>query len=62
MQTAIGNVAPVLLCSGTLDEVRAAVRNVFDNFAHYSTFIISTGCDITAAAKWENIDACFESD
>ena len=57
----MGNVDPVLLRYGTPDEVRAAVQKVFAKFAHYKNFMISTGCDVPAAAKWENIDAYFES-
>lgn len=60
-QLVMGNVDPVLLRSGTPDEVRTAVRNVYEHFAHYPNFMISTGCDVPAAAKWENIDAYFET-
>jgi uroporphyrinogen decarboxylase len=57
----MGNVDPVLLRYGTRDEVRSAVKKVFAGFAHYENFMISTGCDVPAAAKWENIDAYFET-
>lgn len=60
-QLVMGNVDPVLLRSGTPEEVRAAVRQVYKNFGHYHNFMISTGCDVPAAAKWENIDAYFET-
>lgn len=57
----MGNVDPVLLRYGTRDEVRSAVKKVFAGFAHYENFMISTGCDVPAAAKWENIDVYFET-
>ena len=60
-QLVMGNVDPVLLRSGTPDTVRAAVTDVYHHFAHYPNFMISTGCDVPAAAKWENIDAYFET-
>ena len=60
-QLVMGNVDPVLLRSGTAEEVREATRQVFGKFAHYPNFMLSTGCDVPAAAKWENIDAYFET-
>jgi uroporphyrinogen decarboxylase len=60
-QLVMGNVDPVLLRSGTSEEVREATRQVFAKFAHYPNFMLSTGCDVPAAAKWENIDAYFET-
>jgi len=60
-QIVMGNVDPVLLRSGTPETVRNAVNQVFDTFAHYPNFMLSTGCDVPAAAKWENIDVYFET-
>ena len=56
----MGNVDPVLLRNGTPDEVRAAVQQVYDACHDFPNFMLSTGCDVPAAAKWENIDAYFE--
>lgn len=55
----MGNVDPVLLQTGTAEEVRQAVRSVYDRCGSYDNFMISTGCDVPAAASWENIDAYF---
>lgn len=60
-QIVMGNVDPVLLRSGTPETVRNAVNQVLDTFAHYPNFMLSTGCDVPAAAKWENIDVYFET-
>lgn len=57
----MGNVDPVLLQTGTAEEVKQAVRSVYDRCGSYDNFMISTGCDVPAAASWENIDAYFEA-
>ena len=56
----MGNVDPVLFKTGTPDEIKADVERVYNECKGYSNFMISTGCDVPAAAKWENIDAYFE--
>ena len=56
----MGNVDPVLFRRGTPDEVRADVRRVYAGCGGYDNFMISGGCDIPAAAPWENIDAYFD--
>lgn len=56
----MGNVDPVLFRTGTPDEIRAAVESVYTACAGYENFMLSTGCDVPAAARWENIDAYFE--
>lgn len=56
----MGNVNPVLFRTGTADEIRADVQRVYDECSQFDNFMISTGCDVPAASKWENIDAYFE--
>lgn len=56
----MGNVDPVLLRTGTPDEVGATVQRVYDACHGFPNFMLSTGCDVPADAKWENIDAYFE--
>jgi uroporphyrinogen decarboxylase len=55
----MGNVDPVLLREGDPEAVRAAVDAVFAECKGYDNFMLSTGCDLPAGAKWENIDAFF---
>ncbi len=55
----MGNVDPLLFRGGTPEEIRAAVDGVFADCREYDNFMISSGCDIPADAKWENIDAFF---
>ncbi|MBE5759495.1 MAG: methyltransferase [Clostridiales bacterium] len=57
----MGNVDPVLFRTGTPEDIRKATLAVFEGCASYENFMISSGCDIPAAAKWENIDAYFET-
>lgn len=56
----MGNVNPVLFRTGTPDDIRADVQRVYDECSMYENFMISTGCDVPAASKWENIEAYFE--
>ncbi len=56
----MGNVNPVLFRTGTPDSIRADVQRVYDECSAHGNFMISTGCDVPAASKWENIDAYFE--
>lgn len=56
----MGNVDPVLFKTGTPDDIKQSVQNVFDDCSKYDNFMISSGCDIPAESKWENIDAYFE--
>lgn len=55
----MGNIDPLIFRDGTPDTVRAAVDRVFAECSGYDNFMISSGCDIPAAAKWENLDAYF---
>lgn len=56
----MGNIDPVLFCQGTPEQIENAVQKLFDECGEYDNFMISSGCDIPALAKWENIDAYFE--
>ena len=55
----MGNVDPVLMRTGTPETVAADTERVFALCSKYENFMISTGCDVPAASKWENIDAYF---
>ncbi len=55
----MGNLNPVLFGSGTADEIRAKTRGIFEKCSKYDNFMLSSGCDIPANAKWENIEAYF---
>lgn len=55
----MGNVDPLLFRDGTPEDVRAAVDKIFDQCSGYENFMISSGCDIPADSKWENLDAYF---
>lgn len=57
----MGNVDPVLLKDGTPDSVASVTEQIFKECSEYDNFMISTGCDVPANAKWENIDAYFET-
>ena len=56
----MGNVDPLIFKNGTVDDVRMAVQKVFDECSCFDNFVLSSGCDIPASAKWENLDAYFE--
>ena len=56
----MGNVDPVKLRDSSPEDIRSEVTRVFEACGKYPNFMISTGCDVPAAAKWENIDAYFE--
>lgn len=56
----MGNVDPLLLRTGTAESLYAEVERIFNECSVYPNFMISTGCDVPADAKWENIDAYFK--
>ncbi|MBQ7876495.1 MAG: uroporphyrinogen decarboxylase family protein [Clostridia bacterium] len=56
----MGNVDPVLFKTGKKEDITAFVQNIYDECSMYNNFMISSGCDIPADSKWENIDAYFE--
>ena len=57
----MGNIDPVLFTTATPDEIKEKVIKLYDECKDYKNFMISSGCDIPAKAKWENIDAYFEA-
>ncbi len=57
----MGNVDPVMFRNGTPEEIVAETLRVYEACKGYDNFMLSSGCDIPAAAKWENIDAYFET-
>lgn len=56
----MGNVDPILFLNGTPEQIKNETQKVFNECNQYDNFMISSGCDIPALAKWENIDAYFE--
>lgn len=56
----MGNVDPVLFKKGTAEDIKSEVQRIYNDCSQFDNFIISSGCDIPADSKWENIDAYFE--
>lgn len=58
----MGNIDPAgQFASGTVDTITAATRELLDKCGSYPNFIPSSGCDIPAHAKWDNIQAFFKA-
>lgn len=56
----MGNVDPAaILAEGTPEMVKAATRELIAKCGSYKNFVPSSGCDIPAHAKWENLQAFF---
>ncbi len=56
----MGNIDPVeFFAQGTPESITQATKELLHKCSHYKNFIPSSGCDIPAHAKWENIDAFF---
>ena len=56
----MGNIDPSSrFVQGTPEEMTAAVTALMEACAAYPNFVLSSGCDIPALAKWENIRAFF---
>ena len=57
----MGNIDPVSkFKDGTPESMRKAVLELMEeNCAKYPNFVISSGCDIPALSRWENIEAYF---
>lgn len=61
-KVAMGNVDPAgQLKDGTVESVKEVTKSIMDKCCKYPNFVISSGCDIPPMAKWENIDAFFET-
>lgn len=56
----LGNLNPVLFKNADAGEVRCETRRILERCAKYKNFLLSSGCDIPADSKWENIDAFFD--
>ena len=58
----MGNIDPASqLTQGTAESVAEATRELIAKCGSYKNFIPSSGCDIPAHAKWENLDAFFNT-
>lgn len=57
----LGNLDPLILAGATPAEVRAELVRIHETYGNYPNFVLSSGCDIPPQAKWENIDAYFET-
>jgi uroporphyrinogen-III decarboxylase len=57
----IGNVNPMLIRSGTPEQVRDATRTVIEKLAHYKGLIIQDGNNIPPDSPLENINAMMEA-
>lgn len=56
----MGNIDPAgQFAAGTVDSITASTRTLLDECGSYPNFVPSSGCDIPAHAKWENIAAFF---
>lgn len=55
-----GNISPVKhFAGGTADEMYAATVKLIETCGQYPNFVLSSGCDIPPAARWDNVDAFF---
>ncbi|MDE7221590.1 MAG: uroporphyrinogen decarboxylase family protein [Oscillospiraceae bacterium] len=57
----MGNVDPASFTFGTVDSMVLQTRQVLEACSQSPNFIISSGCDIPPIARWENIDAFYET-
>ena len=56
----LGNVDPAgQFRNGTPESIRKATLELMEKCSKYPNFVVSSGCDIPPASKWENIDAFF---
>ncbi|MDD2361996.1 MAG: uroporphyrinogen decarboxylase family protein [Oscillospiraceae bacterium] len=59
---AMGNISPAKqFRNGTVDSISEETLSLLKDCTKYSNFVISSGCDIPPLAKWENIDAFFNT-
>jgi uroporphyrinogen decarboxylase len=57
----LGNVSPLLIHTGTPEQVRAATRRVIEKLAHFGGLIIQDGSNIPPGSPLENINAMMEA-
>ena len=50
---------PDRFCNGTPESIRSATRALLEECTVHPNFVISSGCDIPPASRWDNIDAFF---
>lgn len=55
----LGNINPVDFRTASPEKIYESTRTVMESCAGFANFRVSTGCDIPADARWENIDAFF---
>lgn len=56
----MGNIDPAgEFAGGTVESITAATKALLEKCSGYNNFVPSSGCDIPAHAKWENIQAFF---
>lgn len=56
----MGNVSPMLLREGTVEQVREDVQRILDISRGYKNFVLSTGCSIINDTPLENMQVLFE--
>ena len=58
----MGNIDPAgQFAGGTVESITAATHELLDKCGAYPNFVPSSGCDIPAHAKWDNIHAFFKA-
>jgi uroporphyrinogen decarboxylase len=57
----LGNVSPMLIHTGTPEQVREAVRQIIDKLGHFGGLIIQDGNNIPPGSPLENINAMMEA-
>ena len=57
----VGNVNPMLIHTGTPEQIRAATRTVIEKLAHFRGLIIQDGSNIPPGSPLENINAMMEA-
>lgn len=58
----MGNIDPASqFRNGTPESMKKVTLDLLNDCSKYPNFVISSGCDIPPMAKWENIDAFFET-
>lgn len=58
----MGNIDPASqFANGTPESMTAAVKDLMARCGQYSNFVPSSGCDIPAHSRWENIEAFFKA-
>ncbi len=51
----MGNISPMLLWQGTLEEVRAQTELLLEQTKNYKNFVMATGCQVPYMAPRENV-------